>query len=51
MKKILSLLLVALMIVGMLPMNAINANAAEPVTFQLGANGSASHNDGSEKTT
>ena len=51
MKKILSLLLVALMIVGMLPMTAINANAAEPVTFQLGANGSASHNDGSEKST
>ena len=52
MKKILSLLLVALMLVGMLPMNDINANAADdPVTFQLGANGSATHNDGSEKTT
>jgi len=35
MKKILSLLLVALMIVGMLPMNAIHAHAAETATSSM----------------
>ena len=51
MKKVLSLFLVVLMLVGMLPMTMINASAADQeVTFTLGANGSASHYDGSEKT-
>ena len=47
MKRILSVLLVLVMILGMIPMVA---SAAETeVLFELGANGSAGHYDGSEK--
>ena len=53
MKKLISILLVAMLIIGMFPATALTAFAADTVvaTFELGANGSASHADGSIKTS
>ena len=52
MKKIISILLVAVLILGMIPATALTAFAEDTVvaTFELGANGSATHADGSSKT-
>ena len=49
MKRILSVLLVLVMVLGMLPVIASAADTE--VLFELGANGSASHYDGTEKST
>jgi len=52
MKRILSVLLALVMIVGMIPMSILSASAAETeVVFELGADGTASHSDGSSKTS
>lgn len=49
MKRILSVLLALVMVLGMIPMVASAADTE--VVFEFGANGSASHTDGSSKTT
>lgn len=57
MKKVLSLLLAVVMVIGLMPLSVITAGAAETkavtklATFELGANGSATHNDGKENST
>lgn len=52
MKKILSFVLALCMICTLLPATALTANAADTkIVFELGANGSASHYDGTSKTT
>ena len=49
MKKIVAILAVALLLCSMLPLSVMAADTT--VVFELGANGSASHNDGTSKTT
>lgn len=52
MKKLISILLVAMLIIGMFPATALTAFAVDTVVeFTFGANGSTSHYDGTEKTT
>lgn len=50
MKKFLSILLVVMLVLSMIPAT-VSADPAVIATFNLGANGTASHNDGSEKTS
>lgn len=50
MKRLISILLVAMLIIGMFPATVFAADDTT-ITFNLGANGSASHADGSEKTS
>ena len=49
MKKIVAILAVAMMLCSILPLSAFAADTT--VVFELGANGSATHYDGSSKTT
>ena len=49
MKKIVAILAVALLLCSMLPLSGMAAD--NTVVFELGAKGSASHNDGTSKTT
>ena len=49
MKKIVAILAVAMMLCSILPLSAFAADTT--VVFELGANGSATHADGSSKTT
>ena len=49
MKKFLSILLVVMLVLSMIPAT-VSAETTE-ITFNLGANGSASHNDGTSKTS
>ena len=49
MKKIVALMAVALLLCSVLPMAVFAADTT--VVFELGANGTASHNDGTSKTT
>ena len=55
MKKVLSLLLAVVMVIGMLPLGVLTASAEGEVTqlasFELGANGTATHKDGSTAKT
>ena len=51
MKKFLSILLVVMLVLSMIPATVSAADTELAATFNLGANGSASHNDGSEKTS
>ena len=52
MKKVLSILLAVVLVFGMLPASALTVFAADTtIEFALGANGAASHADGSSKTS
>lgn len=52
MKKLISILLVAMLIIGMFPATALTAFAADTeIVFNLGDNGSATHKDGSTAKT
>ena len=52
MKRILSILLALVMVIGMLPMTLLTASAATAeIVFQLGDDGTASHVDGSKSST
>ena len=52
MKKLISILLVAMLVLGMFPATTLTAFAADTtIEFALGANGTASHADGSSTTS